>query len=191
MVRINLLPWRQRRRERQQRVFLCQLVASLLVAVALVASAELYLHGLVEQQRRGNTLAERRNAELDGELAEIDTLNHRREEILARLRVLRGLWADRSTTVEILDQLAHGVVAGLHFVSLSRQDDTLIAHGTAQSNDRVAALMRNLRDSPRFAVPNLKNIGGDQSAAYGEHGAAFELVFAIERAPQNAGTSTP
>lgn len=191
MVRINLLPWRQRRRERLQRVFLCQLAASLLVAVALVAGAELYLHGLVEQQHQANTLVERRNAELDGELAEIDTLNRRREEVLARLRVLRGLWADRSTTVEILDQLARGVVAGLHFIWLSRQDDALIAHGAAQSNDRVAALMRNLRDSPRFAAPNLKNIGGDQSAAHDEHGAAFELVFAIERAPQDAGTSTP
>ena len=189
MVRINLLPWRQRRRERARRVFLAQLLVSFVVAAVLVVVAEIHVHGLIEQQRQRNLLLVNHGAELDAEIAEIDGLNRRSDELLARVEVLQALWEDRSTTVEVFEGLARSVVAGLHFVALSRRGDALVAHGAAESNDRVAALMRNLRDSPRFAAPNLKNIGGHIDPAYGEHSAPFELLFTVASADDRTMSS--
>lgn len=185
MVHVNLLPWRQRRRDRQRRMFCMQLLAVSAVAATLVAGAEVHIHGLIEQQRQRNGQLERRNAELDAEIAALDVLNRGAEEVAGRVRVLQALWAERSTTLELFDQLAHSAVAGLHFVALSRRSDALTVRGAAESNDRVAALMRNLRDTPHFAAPHLKTIDADQ----GLRSATFELVFAL--VPNDAQEALP
>lgn len=176
MVRINLLPWRQRRQQRSRRHFLTLLVAGFAAATALVAGIEIHLHGQIERQHEDNGLIERRSTDLDAEIAAADLLTRRAEEVESRLRVLRALWARRSATVDIFEQLARSVVPGTHLVALSRRDDTIEARGAAESNDRVSALMRNLRDAPAFAAPTLKNIGGGINAN-DEPSANFELAF--------------
>ena len=176
MVRINLLPWRQRRQQRSRRNFLTLLVVAFAAAVALVAGIEMHLHGLIDRQREDNGLIERRSADLDAEIAAADLLTRRAEEIEGRLRVLQALWARRSATVDIFEQLTRSVVPGTHLVALSRREDTIEARGAAESNDRVSALMRNLRDAPAFAAPTLKNIGGGVNAN-DEPSANFELTF--------------
>ena len=186
MVRINLLPWRQRRQHRDRRAFLALLLGVFVVAVALVAAFEIHLHGRIESQRESNRLLERRSAELDAEIAAVDLLNRRTEAIEDRLQVLQALWSRRSTTVEIFDQLARSIAAGTHLVALSRRGDALAVRGTAESNDQVSALMRELRDAPAFAAPNLKNIGGEVDD-HGESAAHFELTFTV--APNAAASN--
>ena len=179
---VNLLPWRQRRRARRKRVFVGGLVASFAAAVIVVALMAVYLAGLVHHQQQRNDYLAAHIAELDERIVEVDALRRQRQEILARNDVLRHLWQARSVTVGILDELARTLAPGVHYTALSRSGDGISVRGEAESNDRIAELMRNLRDSPWFGAPNLKRIGGEASDAYGEHTAAFELTFHVEPA---------
>lgn len=197
MAHVNLLPWRQRQRERRQRIFLAGLGISFLAAVALVALAGFFVGGMFEHQERRNRHLAARIAELDGQLAEIDALRRGRDDLLGRVRALRQLRRGRSATVRLFDELAQTLVPGLHYAELARRGQIVTAKGAAESNDRIAQLMRNLRDSEWFDAPSLKGIGrlgqrpdsakGESAAAvYGEQAVIFELTF-LATSPAGAG----
>ena len=181
MVRLNLLPWRQRQRQREQRVFAGQLAASFAAAAILTAVPGFYLGAQIDRQEQRNRLLADRVAQLDGDIAEIAAVRARREEIDHRIRALAGLWIERSTTVEILDELAQTTVPGAHYTHLTRRGDTLAAKGVAAANVRVSGLMRNLRDSRSFSTPSLKSIGAEASDDYGREAATFALTFIVGR----------
>ena len=179
MVRVNLLPWRQQRRQREQRVFAAQLAASFAAAAFVVALPGFYLGAQIDRQEQRNRLLTDQVARLDGDIAEIAAVRARLEEIDHRIGALAGLWTERSATVEILDELAQTMVPGAHYTDLTRRGDTLAAKGVAASNVRVSGLMRNLRDSYRFSTPSLKSIGAEASEDYGREAATFALTFMV------------
>lgn len=188
MLHLNLLPWRSRSRERRKRIFLGELAGAAIAAAALgFAFGAVFDHQLANQQQRNGFLANA-VAKLDARIAALDALRRQQQALLQREQALARLWTGRSDTARILDDVAQALVPGLHFVALKKEGRVLAAHGIAATNDRVAALMRNIRDSSHLQAPLLKNIGDASGALYGNHAAALELAFEV-RAPSQAGTA--
>lgn len=185
MVRVNLLPWRQQQRQREQRVFAAQLAASFAAAVLLTAALGFHLDTQIDRQERRNRSLTEQMAALDGDIAQIDVVRRRQEDIDHRTQVLARLWHERSTSVDIFNELARTMVVGAHYTALTRRGDILAAQGAAASNDRVSSLMRNLDDSDRFATPNLQSISAQASADYGHDAAIFALRFVVDTPDEN------
>lgn len=178
MNSINLLPWREWRRERARRTFFVRLGLSGAAAFALVLALGWQLdHESVRMDRRNDYLRERIGG-LDRRIADIERLTDQTEQVLSRLAEARGLQGNRQTMVRTFDALARTVADGVHYTSISMTDDLFAAVGVAASNDRVSSLMRNLEDSPWFAEPSLKSISESRdSPHYGGRASEFELTF--------------
>ena len=106
MIRINLLPHRERRRKRQQQHFFIMLgvVAALGIAVWFVVSY-IYLAGELSDQQARNKYLQDEIAKLDKQIAEINKLKEQTAALLERKRVVEELQANRSEVVHLLDQL--------------------------------------------------------------------------------------
>lgn len=182
MLRLNLLPWRSRIRERRKRVFLGELAGVALAAAALGCLVGAVLDRQVAHQQLRNGFLANAVAELDARIAELDALRREHRALSVRETALARLWTGRADTARILDEVAQALVPSLHFTALRKEGRALAGHGIAASNDRVAALMRNIRDSSLLQAPLLKNIGDAGGGLYGSHAAAFELTFDV-RAP--------
>ena len=179
MPKINLLPWRQQRRQRQQRIFCAQLAASFTAAATLAATFGFQLEArLAGQEERNRSLAAE-VAGLDRRIASIDAVRRQRDALVGRADVLARLWRERSTPAGIFNELARAMVDGAHFSALQRRDDTIAAQGMAASNVRVSVLMRSLDASGRFATPALQGIAAKAHEDYGDEATAFELAFDV------------
>lgn len=179
MVLLNLLPWRARLRQRRQRRFLGLLAAAAIAGAGLALASGAVAAGQATRQQERNASLGAAIADLDAQLLAIDTLRREQTALAERGRALAGLWSTRANTARILDEVAQALVPGLHLLSLTKEGDVVAAKGIAEANDRVAALMRNLSDSPWFGAPVLKNIGHAPGSAYGNHAAAFEILFDV------------
>lgn len=178
MARINLLPWREWERERKRKEFLGNLAGVLVAAVALVLLFGWYLDGRIENQEDRNAYLEREIAVLDEKIAEIQALQKKREELLARMRVIQELQGNRPVIVRVFDELVRTLAKGVHFRELKMQGTTLTVAGVAESNNRISSLMRNLDNSDWFASPNLKTIKEDpENSNYGSQASTFNLTF--------------
>ena len=125
MARINLLPWREWERERKRKEFLGNLAGVLVAAVALVLLFGWYLDGRIENQEDRNAYLEREIAVLDEKIAEIQALQKKREELLARMRVIQELQGNRPVIVRVFDELVRTLAKGVHFRELKMQGTTL------------------------------------------------------------------
>ena len=178
IVRTNLLPWRQRRRDRQRRLFLAQLGVVVAGAATLVCLAVVVFEARIGSQDARNRFLLASIGELERRADEIEVIRRRTEETLGHLRTLSGLGRDRSGTVRIFEELARTVAPDVHYTSLVKRGTHITVQGIARSNNDVSALMRSLKESERFDAPMLKGIeevrGNDET----KQTAVFELAVA-------------
>lgn len=158
MARINLLPWREQRREERKQRFLVALGAVLVGAAALVFAGDQYLNGAIEQQNARNDYVRKEIAALDARIKEISELKKRREELLERMKIIQDLQGNRPVTARVFDQLVRTLADGVHFTALKMTGKNIAIQGAAESNNRVSALMRNLDASDWLAAPNLTEV---------------------------------
>ena len=186
MIRINLLPHRERRRKRQQQHFFIMLgvVAALGIAVWFVVSY-IYLAGELSDQQARNKYLQDEIAKLDKQIAEINKLKEQTAALLERKRVVEELQANRSEVVHLLDQLVRQLPEGLYLRAVKQNGTRVTISGYTQSQARVSTLMRNLESSPYLEGPGLVEVKATQVG--GTRTNEFTLTITISRPKPDAG----
>jgi len=177
MARINLLPWREQRREQLRQEFLVILGSVVGFGIAVIVLAHLFTNGQIEHQNARNDYLRREIAELDKKVIEIKDLQTRRAQLIDRMKVIQDLQGTRPVIVRIFDELARTLPDGVHFRALSRKDGLITIQGTAESNNRVSSLMRRLDASEWFANPVLKGVKANP--AFGEQANDFDMTVSV------------
>ena len=158
MARINLLPWREQRREERRQRSLGVLGAVLVGAAALVFAGDQLLNAAIERQVARNDYVRKEIAALDARIKEISELKKRREELLARMKIIQDLQGNRPIIARVFDQLVRTLPDGVYFTALKMTGKSIAISGAAESNNRVSALMRNLDGSDWLTAPSLTEV---------------------------------
>lgn len=154
-VRINLLPHREQKRAARQRQFLILAGVVLVFGIVVALAGHTVISAKIDNQEGRNSFLKAEIAKLDKQIAEINTLKGKTQALLERKKVVESLQADRSLVVHLLDQLVRRLPDGVYLKSIERKGNDVKLVGYAQSNARVASLMRNLDDSPWLESPVL------------------------------------
>ena len=158
MVRINLLPHREQKRQARQRQFVSMAIGLVILAVALVGLVHIIIAARIDDQRSRNALLQTEIAKLDEQIKEIDRLRDQTQALLARKQVVETLQSNRTEAVHLLDQLVRQLPDGIYLKSVKQAGTKVTLDGYAQSNARVSTLMRNIESSPWLTAPELIEI---------------------------------
>ncbi|OLF56673.1 PilN domain-containing protein [Pseudomonas chlororaphis] len=158
MARINLLPWRDERRERRRRHFVLILVAAVALALAAVLAGDRIIGRAIDRQLARNNHVGAQISLLDQRIAKIGELKLHREQLVERMKIIQDLQGNRSTSARVFDQLARTLPDGVYFTEVRMSGKTLSITGAAESNRRVSELMRNLDASYWFDAPSLTEV---------------------------------
>lgn len=159
MARINLLPWRLEERERKNKEFLVMAAAAAGLAILATLIVLSFLNRELSNQQEANQLITDTNAQLDGALKEIETLEEQRNEMISRMKVIQDLQGRRSVPVRVWDDIARAIPQAMYLTSIKREGDIITLVGHADNNTVVSELVRNLDSSPWLAdsrIPNIK-----------------------------------
>ncbi len=159
MILINLLPHREAARKKRQDVFNISLGVSALTGVLIAGIVFFWLQGQISSQEGLNTMLTQEIRKLDNQIKDIAALEAEIAALRARQQAVENLQADRNMPVQLLTELTRQFPEGVYITNM-RQDNQLITlQGTAQSNERVSELLRNLAyNSPWFSKPELIEI---------------------------------
>lgn len=161
-IRINLLPHRQLKKARQQRLF--AIFSAVVVAgglAAVVLGQALIINAQSSQDRR-NAFLRDEIAKLDKQIAEIRQLKEKTQDLLARKDVVESLQSNRDEAVHLFDELAKRLPDGLYLKSVKQTGDMVALSGYAQSSARVSTLMRALEETSLFEEPLLVEVKSAQ-----------------------------
>ncbi len=181
MIRINLLPHREEKRKakRQQFFLLAALMAVSGLAIWFVGHT--VLAGYLSSQEARNAFLKEQAALLDKDLAEIKGLKEQSEALLSRKRVIESLQTNRTSTVQVFNQLTEIMPDGTYLRLLKQNGLKLNLQGYAQSNARVSTLMRNLEASPVFERPELVEVKAAVMGNNARRVSDFNLNVYLER----------
>lgn len=158
MLRINLLPHRQIKRAELQREFGLMALMAAGAACAVVFLGWQFLGSQRDAQVERNTRLETAIAGLDKEIADIKDLKDQINNVLERKQIVENLQTNRSQAVVILDELTRQLPEGLYLKSIKQTGNLITLEGVADTNARVATLVRNLSVSNWMEMPNLVEI---------------------------------
>ena len=159
MIRINLLPHREAKRKQKQKAFVALMALGALAGVALVLLVGGYNASRIAVQNERNLVLKNANAELDKKISKIANLKAEIEALKARQQAVEDLQGDRNQPVYLLDELVRQMPDGVYLKSFKQDGQKVDLSGTAQSQERVAELLRNLSgNSPWLERPNLVEV---------------------------------
>ena len=158
MARINLLPWRAERRKQRQREFQGMLGLAAVAGLLLSFLVWFYYDRQISGQQARNGYLEEQISQVKKQNEEIKELDAKKDRLLARKKVIEELQANRSQMVHLFDSLVRTIPDGVTLTALKQEGDILTLQGSAQSNARVSAYMRNLESSGWMTKPDLSII---------------------------------
>ncbi len=187
MAQINLLPWREERRQERKREFLVILAMVAVLGAALVFLADRMVNSQIDYQNSRNNYLNSHIQELNKQVAEIKELQKRRNQLIERMRVIQELQGTRPVIVRILDQIVRTVPDGVFYTHLKNTNRKISINGIAESNNRVSSLMRRLDASDWLASPNLDKVKA--ATQYGDQATTFNLTVnvVLPEADKNEG----
>jgi type IV pilus assembly protein PilN len=168
MILINLLPHREAARKRQKDQFYTQLGLSALLGGIIGGAIFTWYQGQISSQQERNLFLTQEIAKLDAEIKDIATLQQQIASLRARQTAVEDLQAGRNLPVYLLEELVSQLPEGVFLRSMKQENMSVLMTGTAQSQERVSELLRNLsNNSPALTRPELVEIVSANAAISG------------------------
>ncbi|MGD8236702.1 MAG: pilus assembly protein PilN, partial [Chromatiales bacterium] len=95
MARINLVPWREKRREQRKRDFIMLLGAGVVGSLLIMGLWHLINQNMIDNQIDRNNLLRKEIALVDAQLAEIKRLDETKQRLIARMELIQSLQESR------------------------------------------------------------------------------------------------
>ena len=186
MILINLLPHREAAKKRRKEAFQVNMVLGALGGLLIAALIYWYFQMMIEGQQNKNNLLRSEITVLETQIKAIEGLEAEITALRARQKAVEDLQSDRNLPVYMLNELVKQLPDGVYISSIKQEGLSVTMQGTAQSNERISEMLRNLTDgSPRFSKPELMEIVAktvDVTAKDKRRAAAFTLRFNLARA---------
>lgn len=173
MREVNLLPWREWRRQRSVRQLQGLLLAALLMGAVIVVLLDRHADYRLAQQGQANATLRDAISGLEGPLAELAGLVAQGDALLERAQGLEAVLHAASPGAHVLGPLATQVPQGLQLTALQLEGTALRLEGVAQGRALVTQLLRNLGQAPGLAEVRLQEV---KATATGE---VFQLTAQI------------
>lgn len=177
MTKINLLPWREERRQQLTKEFYVLLGISAGLALLIFGLAFYYFDKSVDYQNQRNQFMTQKITVLDQQIAEIKKLEAQKANLIARQEVIEELQASRTQMVHLFDELVKTIPNGVFLEKITQQGTAISLEGYSQSHSRVSDYMRRLEASAWFKNIELDYIKADTTLV--SHEQKFKLSIRL------------
>jgi len=156
MPRINLLPWRDELRSERRNQFFIALGAAAALGGLLILVGNLTFSSVIDHQQDRNRMLQSEIDLLNIKIKEIIDLEDQKDRLLARMEIIEQLQRSRPSIVHVFEELVTTLPNGVYLNEVKQNGARLEIIGSAESNTRVSALMRNIDSSDWLSSPDLE-----------------------------------
>jgi len=182
MIRVNLIPYREERRNKQIFNHIMAAVSVVGSALVLVFVVQWFYTSKLDNLNQEFASLKAQNQVLLKKIGKIKDLDRLREDVTRKLELVDSLQKGRFRSLENLLALSEAIPDAVWLKSAADKGGSLVLEGFGDSNKAVANFMRALDKSPRFADVRLKLIQRDRIGDMPVR--KFELSMQFEQSAQ-------
>jgi len=158
MIRINLLPYRVARQQKQISQHAGNFFGVVVIAVALSVGAHMTASMELADLNEEAAKLIVKNKELKKRVGKIEHLDTLRVEVERKLGTVDRLQEGRFHSLITLNEVARVIPKNVWLTSIKNNETEIVFVGLGESNKAVANFMRMLDQSPLFSKVKLKGI---------------------------------
>jgi type IV pilus assembly protein PilN len=147
MIRINLLPIREKRKKESTRRMLSVLFLSLGLTAVVLISFHLSLSSQISDVQRRIKDYQEEIKRLKIDTKDVDKFKAEKEDLQRRLHIIYTLQRAKTGPVRVLDELATALPGKLWLTSVKEKNGKMEIKGIAFDNQDIARFMTNLEKS--------------------------------------------
>lgn len=155
ILRVNLLDWREERREQRKKQFGVVMGVAAAAGAGVCIAIIMFFNGQLETQNARNDRLKSEIKLMEAKIAEIQDLEKVRQDLIARTQVIEKLQQSRAETVHFFDELTQTVPNGLYLTRVEQRGAETQIDGVAESNGRVSTYIRNMESADWLHNPRL------------------------------------
>lgn len=145
MIRINLLPYREREKKEDITRQIVIIVITLAVFLLVIGSLQLYLSISVSNLEKNIKLQEERLVDLTKTIGDIEQYKLNKSTLERKLAIINNLEENRLAPVMMLDELSMLIpVKDVWLDKIAEKGSEITLEGMARNNIEVAHFMKNL-----------------------------------------------
>lgn len=145
MIKINLLPYREKEKKENiaRQIFVA--VGSLIIFLLLLAGVQIWMSSSIAALETKVQDAETKLADLDKKLGDLEKFKKQKQELELKLGVISTLEENRIAPVKMLDELAALVpMKDIWLTKISQKGDKMNIEGMGRDNVVVADFMKTV-----------------------------------------------
>ena len=158
MSNINLLPWREKEKRKQKRIFFITLLMTCLLVLVLCYLAKNYIGLRIEAQNIRNQFLQNEVLLLDKNIAEINLIKQKKHELERRINLIQQLELKRNTTTRLFNSLPEITPAGVYITSVNFSKNVISMTGLTESNEQVSDMVRKVEEANWLTDVSLPSI---------------------------------
>lgn len=175
---INLLPWREKRRDAHKRRFVGLVTFGVLVAILLQFGAGEYLGGQIAKQQERIGFLQQHIFVFDQQIAKLKIAEEEHKALLTRLAVVEQLQQKRNKTTDLMNQIPSLVPNGVYVDKIKLNGNQVEVTGISDSTARLATMLDNFEKSAKLHEVEMHEIvSGNQR--FGKQFQSFKVSFQI------------
>lgn len=187
MTDINLLPWRELKREQEKKQFTTYMGVTLVISAVIVFFANYYVNSKIEEQTALNARLDAEIIEYKKQIIEIKNLQTLRQGLIARMKIVQNLQETRILTVRLFDELIKILPDGVYVRRMERNGDKVTLFGFTESNSNISHLMKNIESSHWIQIPELTEIKKMKESKDGRDDSPSEFKLSFILKPKSTG----
>jgi len=162
MSKINLLPWREELRKRNNYVLIFYAVITVIAGIVILILIHLILQSIINQKTADQDYLNQQLEANRGLIKVVEDIDQKRSQLISRVKIIQSLQKDRSLLVRLFDALAKYTPDEIVLTEVSRSDNLITLSGTSRSNSAISFFMRNIGQLNWVESAKLTNVQ-DQS----------------------------
>lgn len=179
MTHINLLPWREQKRDHEKQVFTILMGGTVVFSFFIIFLINHYASGLVSNQTIRNKMLEDEIAILDNQIKEIKNLETLKHGLISRMNIVKNLQSTRTLMVHLFDELIKITPNGIYLKEMEGKNNSITISGFAESNTYVSQTMKNIENDKWLYNPVLSEIKKSEDKEERSANNEFKLTFSL------------
>ncbi|MCG6213987.1 PilN domain-containing protein [Vibrio furnissii] len=182
---INLMPWREARREAHKRRFAGLCVLAVLIALGLQWGAGAYIDRQTQVQQQRLDFLNQHIRDLDSQIAALKVTEQEHKALLTRLSVVESLQQKRNKTTEFMNLMPQLIPEGVYVDKIKMNGQEIELSGISDSTARLATMLDNLEKSDQLSEVGMHSIVAG-NRRFGKQFQSFKVSFLFHASSQQA-----
>ncbi|KII77716.1 PilN domain-containing protein [Vibrio renipiscarius] len=177
--RVNLLPWRDAKRQYHQRRFFVLAFSVLILGGLAQWGAGVFIEYQQNEQQQRIVFLQAHIASLDYKLSELKRVEQQHESLMTRLKVVEDLQEQRNKTTYLMNLVPTLIPEGVYVDKIKMNGERIELTGISDTTSRLATMLDHLENSKWLSNVEMHSIVHDK-ARFGQKFQTFNVSFLFQ-----------